>query len=98
MMTAPGVRVGTDMSYAEVTVIVDGAQDDVATFATDDAVSYADMLAYIAGQGEMAASDGLPTEVYVLWHDHPLSDQDCCCVQYVSNHHPDYSWNMEAGS
>jgi hypothetical protein len=80
-------------SYAEVTVIVDGALDESATFTDETALAE-----FLASQHTAAQADGLPTEVYVLWHDHAMSDQECCCVQYVSDHHPDYSWNMEAGS
>jgi hypothetical protein len=95
--TSPATTATTGESYAEVSVIVDGALDAEVMF-TDETL----MLAYLASVGAEAESDGLPTEVYVLWHDHPLYDEavdldydDCACVQYVSDHHPDYSWNVE---
>ena len=76
------------MTYAEVTVIVDGAEEQFETF-TD----YLLMEQFIDGAREDAEGDGYPTEVYVQYHEHDLQDTECSCAQYETDHHPQYSWN-----
>jgi hypothetical protein len=76
-------------AYAEVTVIVDGALDQEITF-TDETL----MRDFIDKIREDAESDGYPTEVFVLYHEHEPGD--CECVQYVTDHRPAYAWNIAA--
>jgi hypothetical protein len=75
--------------YAEVTVIVDGALDQEATF-TD----YLLQEQFVDGVREDAEADGYPTEVFVIEHEH-APGAECECVQYVTDHHPRYAWNQE---
>ena len=82
------------MSYPDVDVIVEGALDSSETF-EDDALSEANMAVYIEGTRESAEADGLRTEVYILYHDHDMSEDECSCAQYVTDGHPAYSWNTE---
>lgn len=76
--------------YAEVTVIVDGALDQEHTF--DD---YQVMQEYIDILRDLSMDDGQATEVYIQYHDHGISDDECMCAQYETDHKPAYSWNAE---
>jgi hypothetical protein len=74
--------------YAEVEVIVEGALDIAETFTTERQVSK-----FIDKVQAEARYDGLHTEVYVLWHQHGMTTEECGCAQYVTDHHPTYEWN-----
>ena len=80
------------MAYAEVSVIVDGALDKEETFH-----DYALQAEFIDSVREDARSDGYPTEVYILDHDHDhLGDgEECACIQYAQDHRPAHAWNMD---
>jgi hypothetical protein len=67
--------------YAEVTVLVDGAVDEEATF-SDEAM----LNDFLASVERGAQADGIRAEVFVLFHDH--SPGDCECAQYVTDHKP----------
>lgn len=80
------------MSYAEVTVIVDGAL-------SSEEVTYGqlDLDKVIVEAEQDALADGLPTEIYILHHDHDEPDGEDCsceCIQYEQSHKPAYSWNL----
>ena len=77
--------------YADVTVVVDGAEEQHETF-TD----YLLLDQFIDGIREDAESDGYHTEVFVLWHEHEMSADECACAQYVTDHHPQHEWNAPA--
>ena len=70
------------MTYADVSVIVDGALEEERTFHDETLMN--DYLRQIKDE---AAADGIRTEVYVLWHEHDDMDE-CECIQYVTDHHP----------
>lgn len=73
--------------YAEVSVVVDGALEESETFYDETPLSE-----YVESIRQEAEGHGYPTEVYVLYHDH--SPSECECAQYVTDHHPAYSWNV----
>jgi hypothetical protein len=75
--------------YADVSVIVDGALGESETF-TD----YLLLEEYVRTIEEEAAGHGYPTEVYVVEHNHALDVDDCACVQYLTDHHPQYAYNV----
>jgi hypothetical protein len=79
------------MAYAEITVIVNGAVQDEETF-TD----YTLEDAFIRTIEEEAAGHGYPVEVFELYHEHALTSEECECAQYVTDHHPRWSWNLES--
>lgn len=83
--TMPGQQA---TSYADVDVIVDGALAHQKTF-TDHAA----LTSFIEQERDAAVADGLWTEVYILWHEHPMTDEECTCAQYATDHHPDFEWN-----
>ena len=68
--------------YAELSVIIDGALDEDATFYDETLLS-----AWLDGLQEDANSDGYTREVYRVDHEHDYSDE-CECVQYLTDHHP----------
>ena len=74
--------------YADVTVIVDGTLDKDERFF--DSVM---LQSFINQVHKDAGFDGLPTEVYIVYHDHPVQDE-CQCHQYLTDHKPAYSWNI----
>ncbi len=78
------------MPYADVDVVVEGAQEDHEVF-TD----YLMMNNFIEGVQEESRGSGAHTEVFVLWHDHEMMN-DCICSQSVTDHAPSYEWNKPA--
>lgn len=80
------------MAYADVTVVVDGAEESCETF-HDETL----LREHIDQVREDARGDGYPTEVYVLYHEHSdlPDDGECACVQYVTDHKPAYAWNVD---
>ncbi len=76
------------MVYAEVSVIVDGALDSDRTFTNQD-----ELDAYLEMVRVESETDGQPTEVYVLYHEHGKG-ADCLCIQYETDHHPYARYNM----
>lgn len=78
------------MAYADVTVIIDGAVEEEHTF-SDEAF----MLDYIRTIQDEAGSHGYLTEVYILNHEHSLTDDECGCVEYLQDHSPAYRFNAK---
>jgi hypothetical protein len=76
--------------YADVTVVVDGAVDSEERF-----YDYALMDEFIRSVEEDAKADSYPTEVYIVYHEHKETEDECSCVQYLTDHHPAYTFNME---
>lgn len=79
--------------FVDVTVIVDGAVDETATI-FDSAL----LDLFHNEVSEDAKAHGYHTEVYELWHDHPLFDDDgeaidCECIQFETHHHPIKEYN-----
>lgn len=72
------------LEYAEVTVLVDGAQDDYQLFASDN-----DVTDFVEQVRQGSEDQGYRTEIFILWHEHSEQD-DCQCSQYVTDHHPQY--------
>ena len=77
-----------EMTYADVSVVVDGALEESASF-----YDYAVLDAFIQTIREEAEGDGYRTEVYVLLHDHSPDVEECACSQYVQDHNPEYVFN-----
>ena len=77
--------------YAEVTVLVEGALEEVETFTEE-----AKLDDYIETWREDAEGSGYPCEVFVTYHEHrPLdADEECHCHQYLTDHRPTYAWNI----
>lgn len=81
-MTSLGIE-----GFYELSVIVEGA------LAIGEYVLTAgDLAARIEDVATDAHADGLETDVYILWHEHGPSVEDCTCVQYLTDHHPAYSF------
>lgn len=86
------IDLGTDThledhySWMDVTVVVDGAVDR--EFMTG---SYDQLVETLRKVGDAAKVDGLPTQVYVLEHEHAFGP--CECAQYVQDHAPYREWN-----
>ena len=80
--------------YYELTVIVEGAIDQIEMFGTSDA-QRRKMQAFIDGIEKFAKSHtSMATEVYVLFHGHASDMDECVCAQYVTDGRADYVWNM----
>lgn len=77
--------------YDQVSVVVDGALESEEIF-TD----YLLESEYIRSVAEDALGDGYETEVYVIEHDHSPDDEECACVQYLTDHHPRYVFPRDA--
>ena len=71
------------MAYADVDLIIDGALDESTTVS-----STAQLSRLVAKWDKECKSAKVRGEVRVLWHGHPMSDEDCVCAQYEVDHHP----------
>jgi hypothetical protein len=71
--------------FEEITVIVDGALDEEATF-MDETVE----MEYLRNLVSELRADGVSDfQVYRITHDHePFDDGEDMCVQYLTDHHP----------
>lgn len=79
------------MIYATVTVIVDGTLEE-----EHICYSQEEIQAFVGAQGVKAAMDGLPTQIWVLAHDHEQTEEEgCVCIQYLSDHAPYCTFNVE---
>lgn len=76
-------------AHVTLSVIVDGSLESDETY-TDDTL-YRERLREIADD---AADHGYPTEVFVVQHDHAIGIE-CECVQYLTDHKPVWSANMD---
>jgi len=76
------------MFFIDGAVVVDGAMDS--EFQVDSFEELQSLIAEVAAQ---AAADGLPTQVYALFHDHKPGIE-CECVQYLQDHHPHCTFNI----
>ncbi len=78
--------------YADVIVIVDGAVEDEECFR-----DYLVMAEFVQTIADEAASHGYPTEIYVVHHEHDDlgPDEECACVQHLSDHRPKYAYNEQ---
>lgn len=75
--------------YADVTTVWDGAVDSFDTVRSDGG------LATLVRQVErdVKRSDTAPhVQVFVQWHEHPITLEECSCSQYETDHHPYVEW------
>ena len=88
-----GIDLGTDThlddhyAWMDVTVVVDGAVDRELVVGSFD-----QLLETMREISEAAKADGLPTQVYVLEHEHAFGP--CECAQYAQDHKPYWEWNV----
>ena len=78
------------MAYADVSAVVNGAL-------TEQLIAYtqAQVDEFVEHHERKTREDGLSTEVYVLWHEHENTVEDCACVQYLTDHNPYASFSKE---
>lgn len=81
--------------YWSASVVVDGAlehEDDVSPEGLDE---------LLKKTKDEASADGLPTEVFAIWHEHaPRTDDDDAedvCAQYATDHRPIWSSEDDDG-
>lgn len=83
------------MAYVDAMVIVDGALDEEAVFGEGEADK---LEAWLIQQKELAMAHPMQeTEIYLMDHDHPPDLEDCSCAQYLTDHHPTWSWGKVEG-
>lgn len=75
------------MRYVTLSIVVDGALE-----LEEDYTDYALAEEEIRHHAEQAEEDGLKTEVYVVEHEHPPTEGECACVQYLTDHHPRWTF------
>ena len=73
------------MGFLEVTVVWEGAVSDHELF--EDGQSLIESMFL-----DLVKDDALDThdlvEIYTLYHDHDIEDDDCECIQYETHHSP----------
>lgn len=88
------------MSYWDLDVIVEGALDDSETFEDTQRGRLA-RATFLGNLEREARRETFRAEVFELYHDHDLSEGDdderaeCSCAQYVTDHHPTYTFGPE---
>jgi hypothetical protein len=80
--------------YTEAYVVVEGAQDEEEVFEDTPGVSKR-FRAWLKRIQTAAKEDGLKTEIYTIYHGHANDGEECSCVQYLTDHRPDYVFNKE---
>jgi hypothetical protein len=76
------------MAYLEVYTVVEGAVDREATFG--DSVENQGAYDQFIHEAEQAfQQDGLETDIFEIFHEHE-EGVGCECVQYLTDHHPQY--------
>lgn len=78
--------------YLEVTVVVAGTLDACETF-YDTPEDQARFEEWYRGQVADALIDGKPTAIYLIEHPHEESEEECACVQYLTDHAPYFTMN-----
>ena len=78
------------MSYAEASLIWEGALNETRVFTNEVALDQwaSEAMGEAQAKGEYAA-------VFVVWHEH-AQGIDCGCVQFLTDHHPRYSYDPSA--
>jgi hypothetical protein len=91
------------IGYSDVDVVVEGALDEMRVFIDyDDGTSreYGGNTTFNAWlevlKRDLQAAE-LVAEVYVLRHEHEMSELECSCVQYLTDHTPAYRLGQGAG-
>lgn len=76
--------------YWDVDLIIEGALDWSSTF-----YDKGEMNEWAKGYQEAGENLRVRTEIYIMHHAHPVlsEDEECQCAQYLTDHHPTYSWN-----
>lgn len=75
------------MSYADVTVVVDGAVEEEVRI-RDETI----LREFLADAEDEAKGHGYPTQVYVVHHDH--DEYPCSCIEYLQDHKPAVEVNV----
>ena len=76
--------------FGEASVVVEGAL--VKEVVVCDEGELDDLVGIV---GPEAVKDGLETEVFVVWHEHAETVEECSCFQYLTDHHPYASFGVE---
>lgn len=76
--------------YTEITVIVEGAEDDSIIFDIDE---YNEIDAFIDAKEAEAKENGLHYEIYVDNHEHDQGQGECFCNQMQNDMFPEYEFN-----
>lgn len=81
--------------YGELTVLVDGAVNE--EYTVNGSEGGTEMGKIIARVMVQAEQDKKPTQVFLLWHEHPplAEGEECACAQHEQNHQPMAQWNMQ---
>ena len=78
--------------YAEITVVCDGALESEEIYHDETLMTEA-----LDAIREDSLADGVPTEVYVMYHEHDAGDE-CECIQYEQSHRPKFIYNIAQAS
>ncbi len=84
------------MAYTEVYTVVDGALDE--EFDIEDGFigeSVFDFDGWLDELKHAANTQNFTVDVYEIEHEHDEDDGECSCVQYLTDHHPSYTFGPE---
>lgn len=85
-MTAKG-----KCGYTEFTVIVDGALDEELMLEWADEDYDVKQSSLLDGcEQSVRAGDCTEVDVFIIEHAHEMSDEECACVQYLTDHAPTF--------
>lgn len=74
--------------WTVVTVVEGTLEDEDRVFSQEELDDKIQEIALLSAQ------DGVPTQVWVLYHPHPPADRECACVQYLTDLSPHITFNM----
>ena len=76
------------MAYWQADLIVEGAlQEDPIFYAQNDIDEYIEKVKAEYGSDEIAVG----AELFVVFHDHSEEVDECACVQYLNDHHAEWT-------
>ena len=74
--------------YTEVDTIVEGALENSETFFDTGTLD-----AHLSEIADGASRITNLVQVYVIDHDHDMTDDECECASYMTDHHPLFTYN-----
>ena len=78
--------------YTEFTVIADGALDEGLTLDWTDERYDVQQSQLLDSCERDAREQGIEINVYIIEHEHEHTDEECACVQYLTDHNPAFTF------
>ena len=77
--------------YIETSLVIDGCLDEDQVFYDHDSLEA--YITSLEADYNQASQPGI-WELFIIEHDHPMTEEECYCIQYLTSHKP--YWTSEA--